>query len=163
MKHTTLFYILFHFVLTYSWAQNDFETRLRNFNLDENYIAIDGYDPVAYFESKKAMQGEKKYSCSYKSVVYYFTSQRTLELFKSSPNKYEPAYGGWCAYAMSKNGEKMSINPTIFKIQNDRLFLFYDNFFTSKRDDWEQEKPHQLEKEADNHWKKILSKKRNEP
>jgi hypothetical protein len=77
-----------------------------------------------------------------------------IEKFKKNPKKFEPAYGGWCAYAMGKTGEKVEIDPASFKITDGRLFLFYKDFFTDTRDKWSKdEKP--LNQKADTNWKKT--------
>ena len=91
MKRTILF-ILLAFVYTWCAAQTDLE-RKGNFNI-ENNIAIQGYDPVAYIKSNKAIEGKKEITTSYKGINYRFSSKENLELFKQTPNTYEPAYGG---------------------------------------------------------------------
>ncbi len=160
MKKLLFFSVVSLFLVADGWAQNEFETRLKNFNLDEDYVAIGGYDPVAYFKYQEARKGKPEFSCSYQSVVYHFSSSETLELFKSNPKKYEPAYGGWCAYAMGKKGEKVNMNPETFKIQNGKLLLFYNRFFTNTLEDWEAENPDDLEKKADKSWQNITKKEK---
>ena len=90
----------------YTWcaAQTDQE-RKANFNI-ENNIAIQGYDPVAYFTQKKAVKGKTTLASSYEGVTYYFSSQANKETFAKNPANYEPQYGGWCSYAMGATGEK---------------------------------------------------------
>jgi hypothetical protein len=40
-------------LLTFSvFAQTDFNTRKKHFNLDKSSLAIQGYDPISYFEGK---------------------------------------------------------------------------------------------------------------
>jgi hypothetical protein len=60
----------------------------------------------------------------------------------------EPAYGGWCAYAMGSTGEKVSVDPKTFKIVNGRLNLFYNRFFNNTLDDWNKDEVN-LKKKAD--------------
>ena len=91
-------------------------------------------------------------------MVYRFSSQETLDIFKKNPKKYEPAYGGWCAYAMGTKGEKVNMDPENFKIQNGKLLLFYHRFFTNTKEDWEEENPQELEKKADQSWQKMTEK-----
>ena len=43
--------------------------------------------------------------------------------FDRNPEKYIPAYGGWCAFGMSVS-DKFPVDPTNFKIVDGRLMLF---------------------------------------
>jgi YHS domain-containing protein len=38
-------------------------------------VAIQGYDPVAYFKQGKALKGRKEIAATYEGVVYYFRCQ----------------------------------------------------------------------------------------
>src|SRR6478735_4880328 len=82
----------------------------KQYNL-ENGLAIQGYDPVAYFTAGKAVKGSKDNAVAFNGVLYYFANAENKEIFKKSPAKYEPSYGGWCAYAMGAKGEKVSVDP----------------------------------------------------
>src|SRR5687768_14054211 len=99
-------------------AQTD-EARRKNFNIRNN-IAISGYDPVSYFEGQPK-EGEDDLRYSYKGVTYLFTSSSSLKKFKTNPEKFEPAYGGWCAFAMGESGEKVKVDPETYKILNGKL------------------------------------------
>jgi YHS domain-containing protein len=134
-------------------AQND-ALRLKHFNLGGNHLAIEGYDPVAYFEGKPA-KGSSAHSYTYKAVLYYFTSAAHLEVFKKDPAKYEPQYGGWCAFAMGDYGEKVSINPETYKILEGKLYLFYNAFFTNTLPKWNKDEQN-LKKAADINWKNTF-------
>lgn len=127
------------------------------FNLSGKHIAIEGYDPVAYFTQGKAIEGKASYAVSHEGVVYYFSSQENKAAFLAQPAKYEPQYGGWCAYAMGAKGEKVSINPETFKIANGKLFLFYNKFFTNTLKSWNKDE-HNLHVKADAHWSKLFTR-----
>ena len=75
--------------------------------------------------------------------------------FKKDPTKYEPQYGGWCAYAMGAKGEKVEINPETFKIVDGKLYLFYNRFFSNTLTDWNKDEAH-LKKQADVNWQKTF-------
>ncbi|MEL6329826.1 MAG: YHS domain-containing (seleno)protein [Planctomycetota bacterium] len=124
------------------------------YEIGKNKLAIGGYDPVAYFPEggAKPAKGKKSITLEHRGVKYRFASESNLELFKSNPNKYEPAYGGWCAYAAAKE-TYTEPNPKRFKIQGGRLLLFYDGFFGDTYEDWHKEGPDRLEVEADDFWK----------
>ena len=128
MKKTTAFLALIFFAAAAVFAQEPL--RKKHFNL-ENGLAIQGYDPVAYFTKNKAVKGKKDFAIYNQGATYYFSSSENKELFKSNPSKYEPEYGGWCAYAMGAKGEKVEIDPETFKIINGKLFLFYNKFFNN--------------------------------
>lgn len=132
-------------------AQSD-DLRIKNFNLKKQ-VAIDGYDPISYFDNKP-IEGKPENKFSYKGIVYWFGSPQNLAKFKASPEKYEPAYGGWCAYAMGETGEKVKIDPETFKIVEGKLYLFYNFWGNNTLTDWNKnEKP--LKAKADQNWKKI--------
>src|SRR5690242_8373147 len=105
--------LILFFCAHFAFGQTE-EIRSRNFNIKKN-IAIEGYDPVSYFDQKPS-EGTAKWTFSYKGVTYQFSNAANLARFKANPEKYEPAYGGWCAYAMGKSGEKVKIDPVTFKI-----------------------------------------------
>ena len=69
--------------------------RKQHFNVKKN-VAIEGYDPVSYFEGKP-LAGDPEIKLVYKNITYQFASTSNLAKFKLDPEKYEPAYGGWCA------------------------------------------------------------------
>jgi YHS domain-containing protein len=132
-----------------SFSQTDV-FRVKEFNLDEG-LAIRGYDPVSYFAQNKAVKGKKEFSFSYHGVSYHFASATDLVNFKATPAKYEPQYGGWCAYAMGHDGSKVEIDPETFKITNGKLFLFYNRFFNNTLKSWNQDEP-KLHVQADANW-----------
>lgn len=98
--------------------------RVEHYNLKSG-VAIQGYDPVAYFTQKKAVKGNAAHRYSHKKITYYFSSTKNLAKFKSAPARYEPQYGGWCAYAFAIDAGKVKINPERFKVIDGKLYLFY--------------------------------------
>jgi len=125
----------------------------KQYNL-ENGLAIQGYDPVAYFTNGKAIKGSKENAVSFNGALYYFANTENKEAFKKSPAKFEPAYGGWCAYAMGAKGEKVSVDPKTFKIVDGHLNLFYNKFFNNTLEDWNKDESN-LKKKADVNWTKL--------
>ncbi|HLN95748.1 MAG TPA: YHS domain-containing (seleno)protein [Flavobacterium sp.] len=131
------------------------EKRKRDFNLEKG-LAIQGYDPVAYF-SKKAVKGKKELAASYKGATYWFANAADREAFLKDPERYEPQYGGWCAYAMGANGEKVEVDPETYKILDGKLYLFYNAYFNNTLKSWNKDEGN-LKKKADSNWKKFLDK-----
>lgn len=127
--------------------------RKQQFNLEKG-IAIQGYDPVAYFTQNKAVKGSAANTFTYKNVVYRFATPTSLKAFQENPDKYEPQYGGWCAYAMGDNGEKVEINPETFKIVGGKLYLFYHTFINNTLTKWNKDEPN-LHKKANASWSKF--------
>ena len=119
-------------------------------------LAIGGYDPVAYFPEGggKAKKGSKSIEHTYKGVTYRFSSREHLELFKKAPDRYEPAHGGWCSWAMASGGTTEA-NPKSFIVKDDRLFLFYDGLFGNTRKDWLKGNHNELADQADREWKEL--------
>jgi len=81
--------------------------------------------------------------------------------FQADPQRYEPAYGGWCAYAML-DGDKVEIDPGTYKLIDGNLYLFHNGFWgdTLKRRKKKLAKtPEQaLVGQADEAWRKIMEK-----
>lgn len=123
-------------------------------NLNKAGVAIDGYDPVAYFKTSKAVEGKKELSVNTGGAVYYFSNPQNVALFKADPAKYQPQYGGWCAYAMGAKGEKVEIDPETFKIVDGKLYLFYNKYFNNTLKSWNKDEK-DLKQHADANWQKI--------
>jgi len=144
--------ILFVCSCSFVLAQNN-EVRTAQFNLKKT-VAIEGYDPVSYFDNKP-VEGKNEHKVTHKGVTYLFTNATNLAKFKANPDKYEPAYGGWCAYAMGETGEKVKVDPETFKIVDGKLNLFYNFWGTNTLKDWNKnEAP--LKTKADQNWKKFV-------
>jgi len=133
--------------------------RIEKYQLKKKSLGVQGYDPVAYFPEGdpkgkgKPTRGSKNISLNYKGVAYRFSSKANRELFKKTPGKYEPAFGGWCAYATGYETFTKP-NPKNFKLQDGRLMLFFDSLFTDTHKLWEEEGPEKLESLADAYWNK---------
>jgi YHS domain-containing protein len=126
----------------------------KHFNLS-NGLAINGYDPVAYFTKGEAVKGKKEQAVYVQGVTYYFSSVANKEAFKKNPAAYEPQFGGWCAYAMGNDGSKVSIDPGTFKIVNGKLYLFYNKYFTNTLKSWNKDESN-LKRSADANWAKTF-------
>jgi len=87
--------------------------------------AINGYDTVAYFTVGKAVMGKDAFSTDWMGAKWKFASQANLDLFKASPNKYAPQYGGYCAYGVAQ-GYLVKVEPDQFTVLDGKLYLNYD-------------------------------------
>ena len=143
--------LIFYLIVSTSVAQTD--VREKQFNLEDG-LAIQGYDPVAYFVQHKAVKGKSAYTHTKDGVKYYFSSGANRELFIKNSSMYEPQYGGWCAYAMGESGEKVEIDPETFKITDGKLYLFYNSLFNNTLPKWNKNEV-SLKSNADKNWKTI--------
>ena len=116
-------------------------------------LAVHGFDVVAYFTDGKPVQGDAKYAVVHKEATYRFASQAHLDAFKADPAKYEPAYGGYCAYGVSV-GAKFDGDPRLWKIVGDKLYLNLDSGIQKA---WLKDIPGAVRK-ADANWPKLASK-----
>lgn len=151
MKTINIF--LFFFSLTLA-SNAQAPLRTKHFNLS-NRIAIQGYDPVAYFTQNKAVKGNKQFAASVEGVIYYFASAVNKETFNKDVKKYEPQYGGWCAYAMGATNDKVEIDPETFKIKDGKLYLFYHTWTNNTLPKWNDDEAN-LKAKADKNWIKIF-------
>lgn len=110
-------------------------------------LAIHGYDPVAYFDQGRPVEGSDAYEYEWKGATWRFASQAHLERFRAEPARYAPQYGGYCAYAVSQGGTA-DIDPEAWKIVEGKLYL---NVNKNVQKTWEQDLERYIE-QADRNW-----------
>jgi len=91
-------------------------------NKNREGLALQGYDPVAYFTDNKPVKGEARFIAGYEGATYRFTSEAHRELFNKNPAMYVPAFGGYCGYAASI-GKVRPVTPTLWSVVEGRLIL----------------------------------------
>lgn len=91
-------------------------------NANQNDLAIGGYDAVSYFKKGKPSKGKGKYTATHKGAIYHFTSTSNRDLFKASPEKYAPQFGGYCAMGVALN-KKLDVDPYAWRIVDNKLYL----------------------------------------
>lgn len=151
MKKLVIIVLLIVTSIGFSQSQSK---RVTEFNLEKK-VALQGYDPIGYFKQNKAVKGKKEIATTYDGVVYYFSSIENKNIFIKTPTKYEPQFGGWCAYAMGETGEKVEINPETFKIIEGKLYLFYNAYFNNTLKSWNKNEII-LKSKAEANWKKVI-------
>jgi YHS domain-containing protein len=134
-------------------AQPENADRRRNFNT-ENFVAMREFDPVSYFQNKPT-KGTSAFEFQYKGIIYYFVNDANREEFKKSPGKYEPAYGGWCAYTVATTGERVKVLPTAYKIIDDKLYLFYNFNPENRLLKWNKDEK-KFKAAADKNWQRKM-------
>ncbi|HKJ63017.1 MAG TPA: YHS domain-containing (seleno)protein [Hyphomicrobiales bacterium] len=116
-------------------------------------VAIKGYDPVAYFTEGGPHKGKPEYTTEYKGAKWQFSSAKNKELFEANPEKYAPAYGGYCAYGVAQDA-LVKIEPDAWSIHKGKLYLNYDQ---SVRKSW-SENPDGYIEQADQKWPALTAK-----
>jgi len=101
---------------------------------DNRGVAIRGYDPVAYFKEAKPVKGSAQFSHAWMGATWQFANDANRALFAADPEKYAPRFGGYCAFAVSKN-QTAEIDPEAWKIIDGRLYLNYSKAVQKKWED----------------------------
>ena len=141
------------FALALSFALSGIAAAKELHNLDRNGIAIQGYDPVAFFTDNRPVKGTSQFQSEYRGAKYYFASADHKAVFDKEPAKYEPQFGGYCAYGASK-GQPAPVKIEAWQIVNGRLLMQYD---LGVRDTFNKDQQGNLSK-ADQHWPGIVEK-----
>ena len=124
-----------------------------DYNLKKGYVA-EGYDVVEYFKNN-AIEGKKSFTATHDNVKYKFVSQKNLDIFLNSPEKYIPQYGGYCAYAVAIDSKKISVDAETFEIRDGKLYLFYNSWGINTLKKWKKNNVKGLQKKADQNWEAI--------
>lgn len=105
-------------------AQSEAGQKVVNYpvNKTENNVAIGGYDLVAYFKNKEAVQGSADHAVKYGDTVYHFASKAHQDAFLANPRRYLPRFGGFCPVNMGE-GKTQKGNPEHFTVRNGQLYL----------------------------------------
>ncbi|RJR17998.1 MAG: YHS domain protein [Desulfobacteraceae bacterium] len=119
-------------------------------NVTTDGLAIKGYDPVAYFTVKKAVEGSPDFSHVWNGAEWRFSTAGNRDLFMADPERYAPRYGGYCAYAVSQ-GKTADIDPHAWTVVEGRLYL---NLNTEVQRLWERDREDYIRK-ADLNWPRI--------
>ena len=127
---------------------------LHSYNLPSSGVALEGYCPVAYFAVNKPVKGKPEHASTYNGVTYHFVSDEAKQAFDAAPEKYLPAYGGWCAFGMSIQ-DKFPVDPRNFKIVDGRLMLFLKNKNVDALPLWNGGQERELVAKADAHWETV--------
>ena len=145
MREFSLYILLFVAMITYSQEIS--------YNIQNGFIA-GGYDVVTYFEGNPTM-GDDSYVYTYDAVAFKFSSERTLNLFKDSPKRFIPEYGGWCAYAIALKSKRVTIDPKTYEIRKGKLYLFYKTKLINTYKKWLTKNPPELIRQANMNWTTI--------
>lgn len=137
------------------WAsQGKSKAYINGRNVPASGIGLDGYSPVSYFTIGRPEKGDPSFAVEHNGVTYHLTSAEQVEMFKKSPDKYEPQCGGWCAFGMTVE-DKFPVDPTKYRVIDDRLYLFLNNDQVNAHDLWGKGEERELLGKAHSHWRKV--------
>jgi hypothetical protein len=88
-------------------------------------LAIDGYDPIAFFTDRRPETGSGDFELPYAGTVWRFVNGSNRAAFVERPDVYMPQYGGYDPVGVSR-GVAVPGNPKVWAIVGERLFLFHD-------------------------------------
>ena len=111
---------------------------------------VQGYDVVSYHTDNGPVRGNGHHVSVHDGVTYLFATKENKQAFDQDPQKYVPAYGGYCAFGVSV-GKKFVGDPNVWKIVDARLYLNLDK---NVQKEWEKDIPGRIAM-ADKEWPKI--------
>ncbi len=115
--------------------------------------AVQGYDLVSYQTGKRPIRGNGHFVAVYDGATYQFSSADNQKAFQKDPEKYLPAYGGYCAFGTSV-GKKFVGDPEVWRVVDGKLYL---NLDTSIQSEWLKDVPGRI-KTANTQWHQIKDK-----
>ena len=86
-------------------------------------LAIEGFDPVAYFTDAEAMLGREEFEASQAGAVWRFRNEGNRASFVAHPDIYGPQFGGYDPIDMAR-GVTVAGNPRFWLVSGQRLYLF---------------------------------------
>ena len=113
-------------------------------------VAVQGYDVVAYFSRNAAVKGRPDFTHQWNGVRWQFATAQNRDAFAAAPEKYAPAFGGYCAYGVSR-GYAVDIDPDAFSIVDGTLYL---NYSRSVQRTWNEDRAGYIEK-ARQRWPEV--------
>jgi hypothetical protein len=100
-------------------------------NVDAQGVALHGYDAVAYFTQGKAVAGSAQFEHTWSGARWRFASAANRDSFATAPEQYAPQFGGYCAWAVSRN-YTADIDPEAFAVVNGKLYVNYSSFVQAR-------------------------------
>ena len=86
-------------------------------------LAIEGYDPVAYFTDERAVRGMPDYEAAEAGAVWRFRNESNRAAFVAHPEIYGPQFGGYDPIDLAR-GVTYAGNPRFWVVAGQRLYLF---------------------------------------
>jgi hypothetical protein len=86
-------------------------------------LAIEGFDPVAYFTDAQAIRGLPDFEAAEAGAVWRFLNASNRDAFAANPEIYGPQFGGYDPIDIAR-GVAIAGNPRFFVVAGQRLYLF---------------------------------------
>ena len=86
-------------------------------------LAIDGYDPVAFFAESKPLAGRAEFEAVHDGAIWRFRNEGNRAAFLAHPEIYQPQFGGYDPVDVGR-GVPVEGRPSVWAVVNQRLFLF---------------------------------------
>ena len=122
-------------------------------SIEQATVAVSGFDVVSYQTEQGPTRGSGWFVSEYAGEIYLFANEKNKERFDKNPERYLPAYGGYCAYGVAI-GKKFYTDPEAWRIVDGKLYLNLDADIQNK---WLKDIPGYIKK-ADANWPKIKDK-----
>jgi hypothetical protein len=87
-------------------------------------LAINGYDPVAYFIDGAPKVGRPEFELRFRGGTWRFRNPGNKAAFMADPADYEPRFGGYDPIAVGR-GSPTPGNPDLWLIVDRNLYLFF--------------------------------------
>jgi len=114
-------------------------------------LAIEGFDPVAYFVDARPELGVEDLEASEAGAVWRFRNEGNRAAFVAHPDIYGPQFGGYDPIDVAR-GVTVAGNPRFWLISGQRLYLFSRE---QSRDAFAADPEHVL-REANARWQALL-------
>lgn len=104
-------------------------------------IAVGGYDLTSYQLAEGPRFGSAEFPAEFDGLTYLFETEQNRATFLREPDRFLPAYSGWCAVTLAL-GRLSCPDYDNFKIEDGRLLLFELTGFTNGQTLWNSQPTH---------------------
>ena len=112
-------------------------------------VAIGGYDTVSYHDGAPTA-GEAPHNHFWNGAIWYFASAENRDTFAADPERYAPAYDGYCSWAASQ-GYKAPGDPNVWEVVDGTLYV---QVHQRAQELWQADTPKYIAA-ADENWPRI--------
>lgn len=115
-------------------------------------VGAGGYDVVSYHQGQPR-PGDPGISAPWNGATWRFATEANRQAFLADPERYAPAFGGYCAWAVAE-GYTAKGDPQVWHIENGRLFLNYNRAIGRR---WARDIAGNISR-GDANWPQVLSR-----
>lgn len=114
-------------------------------------LAIDGFDPVAYFTDAAPKPGRAGLEVRHAGASWRFANEGNRAAFAAAPDVYAPQFGGHDPMAVAR-GSAAPGHPLLWAVAGRRLYLFYSEQTLAAFN----ANPDSAIEAADRHWPDVI-------